>query len=408
MPKALKYLVLFAVVFTFGWESASYYILKKTVTDHVKQEEVSPVAALSSLISSGSERSDMTTFWQVWGLLQDYYVDEKAVDPTQMVYGATRGMVEALNDPFTVYMTPDETKEFDQSLNGQLEGIGAELTVREQQLVVVSTLKDSPAEKAKLQPGDIVFKIDGELTSNMTLFDAIMKIRGPMGSKVVLTIMRKGVADPFEISIERDTVNVDSVSMEDKGNGIYSLNVNQFNDTTKPEFEAKVKELLLLEPKGLILDLRYNGGGYLDISVDILSELLPGKVEAVTMKRRAESDNETLYASGEPKLGKVPLVVLINGGSASASEIVAGAIQDHKRGVLMGVQSFGKGSVQEVDKLNDGSSLRVTIAKWFTPNGRSIDHVGLTPDIEVKMTQADIDKDRDPQLDAAVKYLKNL
>jgi carboxyl-terminal processing protease len=411
IPKSLVYLLAFLVIFTFGWESASYYILKKQAdTNKVfKQEEVSPVAALSSLMTNTDEsKADLSVFWKVWDMVDELYVNETALDKQQMVYGSIKGMVASLGDPFTVYMTPDETKEFDQSLNGQLEGIGAELTVRDGNLIVVSPLKNSPAEKAGLQPGDIVYKIDGEMTSEMTLFDAITKIRGEKGTTVILTIVRESVKEPFEVPIARETVNVESVSMEDKKDGIYLISINQFNDTTKPEFEAKVKELLLLEPKGIILDLRYNGGGYLDSSVDIVSEFIKGVEDVVTIKRRADTDNETLRTSGLARLGDVPMVVLINQGSASASEIVAGAIQDHKRGILMGEQSFGKGSVQEVDKLPDGSSLRVTIAKWYTPLDKNIDQVGIKPDIEVKISDEDSAKDIDTQLDAAIKYLKEL
>jgi len=411
IPKSLVALLAFVVIFTFGWESASYYIIKKQAetSNDVKQEEVSPVAALSSLMSAGSEsKADLSVFWKVWEMVDELYVDQTALDRQQMVYGSIKGMVASLKDPYTVYMTPDETKEFDQSLNGQLEGIGAELTVREGNLIIVSPLKNSPAEKAKLQPGDIVYKIDGKMTSDMTLFDAIMKIRGEKGTTVILTIVRENEKEPFEVPIARDTVNVESVSMEDKKDGIYLVSINQFNDTTKPEFDDKVKELLLLEPKGIVMDLRYNGGGYLDISVDIVSEFMKGVEDVVTIKRREESDKETLRTSGLARLADVPLVVLINEGSASASEIVAGAIQDHKRGILMGEQSFGKGSVQEVDKLPDGSSLRVTIAKWYTPLDKNIDEVGIKPDIEVLISDEDAGKDIDPQLDAAVKYLKEL
>jgi carboxyl-terminal processing protease len=409
LRKPLSYIVLFLIVFVFGWESASYYIIQKQGSEkNVKQEEVSPVAALSSIIGSKQEKADLNIFWEVWDMLGQSYVDEGKLNNQNMVYGAIKGMVSSLDDPYTVYMTPDETNEFDQNLNGQLEGIGAELTVRDGALVVVYPLKNSPAEKAGLLPGDIVYKIDGQTTSDMTLFDAIMKIRGQKGTKVVLTIMRDKANEPLTVELVRDEVNVDSVSMLDKGNGIYYLTINQFNDTTKPEFDAKVKELLLLEPKGLVLDLRYNGGGYLDSAVDIASEFLKAKDKVSTIKRRSASDNEVLYTTGNPRLPTVPLVVLINGGSASSSEIVAGAIQDHKRGILMGETSFGKGSVQEVDKLSDGSSIRMTIAKWYTPNDKNVSGTGLKPDIEVKMTDADADKDKDPQLDEAIKYLQNL
>ena len=407
--KPFTYAILFVLVFMFGWESSSYYIVQKQGSQKiVKQSDVSPVAALSSIITSGSAKADLGVFWHVWDMLDQNYVDDGALNSQNMVYGAIKGMVSSLNDPYTVYMTPEETAEFERSLNGKLDGIGAELTVRNGNLIIVSPLKDSPAEKAKLLPGDIIYKIDGALSSEMTLFDAIMKIRGEKGTKVVLTIMRESVKQPFDVEIVRDNVNVDSVSMFDKGNGIFDISINQFNDTTKSEFEAKVKELLLQEPKGIILDLRYNGGGYLDTSVDVASEFLKGKVEVSTIKRREASDTETLYSYDTARLADVPLVVLINSGSASASEIVAGAIQDHKRGVIMGETSFGKGSVQEVDNLSDGSSIRMTIAKWFTPSGKNIDKEGIKPDIEVKLTDADAAKNVDPQMDAAIKYLRGL
>lgn len=413
--KFISYLLILGVVFLFGWESASYYILVKSADSHeVTQEEVSPMAAFSSIIDSTGHdsvedgRADLSIFWDVWDLLDEMYIDETSLDRQQMVYGAVKGMVAALDDPYTVYMDPNETKDFDQNLMGQLEGIGAELTVRDQALVVVTPLKNSPAETAGLKPGDIVYKIDGELTAEMTLFEAIMNIRGEKGTAVILTIIRGDIEDPFEVSIIRDTVNVESVDMEDLGDGIYLINIYQFNDNTTPEFEAKITELLLNEPKGLIIDLRNNGGGYLEISVDVLSEFLEGSKEAVTIKRRKDTDNETMFVSGNPSLPNVPMAVLINDGSASAAEIVAGALQDYKRAILIGETSFGKGSVQEVDKLNDGSSLRMTIARWYTPNGNNIDHVGITPDMPVEYTEDDYINGTDPVQDAAVEYLKNL
>lgn len=409
--RIISYLVIFGLVFLTGWEAASYYLSKNAHASGGTQQEVpSPVAALSSLLSSenGAMPADLSLYWNVWKNVSDLYVDETALDKQKMIYGSIKGMVASLDDPYTVFMTPDETKDFDESLNGTLEGIGAELTVKDQVLVIISPLKNSPAEKAGLLPADIVYKIDGNITSDMTLFEAITRIRGPKGTKVTLTILRKGKQDPFDVAITREAVNIDSVSMEDKGNGIYYIAINQFSDNTKTEFDNAIQNILLKEPKGIVLDLRYNGGGYLDISVDILSEFLKDKVEAVTIKRRDSKDDETLYVSGNAPLADVPLVVLVNQGSASASEIVAGAVQDHKRGIVMGEQTFGKGSVQEVDKLPDGSSLRITIAKWYTPGEKNISEVGITPDIVVEMTEDDVEAKRDPQLDAAVKYLQDL
>jgi carboxyl-terminal processing protease len=416
--RVISYVLIFGIVFVTGWESAGYYHARVAYSAQgsgTEQNVPSPVSALSSLLSSGnsnnlgtSEPADLTLFWKVWGMVTDSYVDQTALDDQSMVYGAIKGMVASMNDPYTVFMTPNETKDFNDSLNGTLEGIGAELTVKDQTLVVISPLKDSPAEKAGLLPGDVIYKIDGSLTSDMTLFDAITKIRGQKGTKVTLTILRKTKKDPFDVAIIRDNVSVDSVSWEDKGHGIFYIAINQFSDNTQAEFDDAVQKIVLQNPKGIILDLRYNGGGYLDASVSILSDFLAGKQSAVTIKKRDPSDNETMDVTGNAPLASVPLVVLVNAGSASASEIVAGAIQDHKRGIIMGEQTFGKGSVQEVDQLPDGSSLRITIAKWYTPNDKNISEVGITPDIVVPLTEQDSEAKKDPQLDAAMKYLQGL
>jgi len=414
--RIVSYLVIFSTVFFTGWESANWYRTAKMAKAGAQQSHLtqgqqhdnSPISALSSLLNSQNDQADLSLFWKVWKELFDIYVDERALDRQNMVYGAIKGMVSSLDDPYTVFMTPNETKDFDASLNGRLEGIGAELTVKNQALTVVSPIKNSPAERAGLLPGDIIYKIDGDLTTEMTLFEAITRIRGEKGTKVMLTILRKGNDKPFDVAITRDEVNIESVSMQDKGNGIYLIAIHEFSDNTKAEFDKAVQKIFLHEPKGMIIDLRYNGGGYLDTSVDLLSEFLKGRKEAVIIKKRQGKPDEPIFVSGNAVLGDIPLVVLVNKGSASASEIFAGAIQDHKRGLVIGEQTFGKGSVQEVDKLADGSSLRLTIAKWFTPGGRSISDVGITPDRAIPMSEKDIEAKKDPQLDEALKVLRGL
>ena len=239
----------------------------------------------------------------------------------------------------------------------------------------------------------------------MSLIDAIMGIRGEKGTTVTLTIIRENVDESFDVSIVRDSIDIESVTAEKLDGEIVYLSVNQFNDNTKEEFGKAISEMILEEPKGLIVDLRYNGGGYLDISVDLLSYLLPSETLAVTLKEIGEEDNE-YYTNGNPKVLDVPLVVIVNESSASASEIVAGAVQDHQRGIVLGTQSFGKGTVQEVETFFDNSSIRLTIAKWFTPNGRDIDKHGLTPDIIVEITEEDIVNEYDAQKEAAIEYLR--
>ncbi len=358
-------------------------------------------------IGTANENVSIKDLDEVWKRLQANYYDEKKLDAEKLKYGAVKGFVAAIGDPYTVFMTPDESKDFDDGLNGNLEGIGAELEVKEGKLVVVTPLKSSPAEKAGLKTNDIIFKIDGALAEELSLYDAVHRIRGKKGTAVTLTIIREKKSDPFEIKIVRAKVVIDSVTVKKLDGDIFHLTVNQFNDHTKTEFQNAVQKILLERARGIILDLRGNGGGYLDISVDMLSELLPGEKVASIIKRRDAKQNESVKTSGLSSLPDIPLVVLVNKGSASASEIVAGAVQDYKRGVIIGEKTFGKGSVQEISRLADGSNLRLTIAKWFTPLDRSIDDTGITPDKIVELTEADFKAEKDPQLDAAIQYLKS-
>ncbi|MBU1446277.1 S41 family peptidase [Patescibacteria group bacterium] len=395
----------FILFFLFGWKGAEFHYTSQNLlirADQGLQE--------NSLDTSNTGNTvDMNLYLDVRDEIELNYVDlEKAFDDENLLYGSIKGMVGSLDDPYTVFMNPEETKQFEDNLNGSLDGIGAELTVEDGFLKVVSPLKDSPAEAAGLKPGDIIFKIDGEITSEMTLFDAIMNIRGARGTSVVLTIIRENEVDPLEIEIIRDEILIESVTFEMMESDIAYISLNQFTDNTTAEFEEAVREILLNNPKGLILDLRYNGGGYLDIAVEIVSEFIDGYVPAVSMKTRHIAEDEIFYVKNNAKLGTLPLVVLVNNGSASAAEILAGAIQDHKRGIIMGEQTFGKGSVQEVIFLNDGSSLRMTIAKWLTPSGRDIDEVGIMPDRIIELTKEDMLAENDTQLNEALEYLNNL
>lgn len=345
---------------------------------------------------------------EVWRRLQSFYYDAAKLDQKNLEYNAVKGFVKGIGDPYTVFMPPDEAKEFGQELGGKLEGIGAQLEVKEDKIMVVAPLKNSPAEKAGVKAGDIIFKINNEMAQDMTLYEAVSRIRGKKGTQVTLTLIRENQSKPLEITITRDEVLIDTVTVKKIDGGIYHVAINQFNDHTKTEFQKAVEEILLAKAKAMVLDLRGNGGGFLDISIDILSEMIAGEKTVVIVKKRDETKNESIKTNGNARIPDLPLVVLVDKGSASASEIVAGAIQDYKRGIVIGEKTFGKGSVQELVDLNDGSSLRMTIAKWFTPLSRSIDEVGIMPDKEVKFTEEDAKLDRDPQLDAAIRYLKSL
>jgi carboxyl-terminal processing protease len=400
-----SYIAIFGIVFVGGLMVGNSLPNKVLSTNYNSNTNV-----LETTTDKTATQGDLNlnTLWEVRKLLKDKYIHTENLKDQEMAWGAVKGMVSALNDPYTEYMDPKETKDFDEGLNSELQGIGAELTVKNQLLTVVSTVKDSPAQKAGLQPNDVVYKIDGKTAADMTLYDAITSIRGEPGTSVTLSLLRKGKDKPFDLSITRQKITVASVTSEEKEKGIWHVSINQFSDDTKAEFNRIMDEIKTKNPKGIILDLRFNGGGYLEGAVDILSSFIRGDKTVVNIEYRDQTQNENLKTSGNAQFPDLPLVVLINKGSASASEIVSLAIQELKRGVLIGEQSFGKGTVQEVDPLPDGSSLRYTIAKWNSPGGKNVNGVGIKPDIEVAPKEGDDEKNIDRQLDAAVNYLKNL
>ncbi len=359
-----------------------------------------------TVLADPEQEVDLTILWDVWKRLQTYYIAPDELKINDMVYGAVHGAVEAVGDPYTVFMTPVENREFQSALSGDLEGIGAELVLRDGVIIVVAPIKSSPAAKAGLLPQDIIAKVNGEDIAGMRLDEVVAKIRGKKGTSVTLTVYRDAEAEPLDFTIVRDSIHIPSVDskvIETESGSIAYIELNFFGDESVHEMR---KAMTALDPKkiqGLVLDLRFNGGGLLDAAVDIVSMFLKeGKVVEV---QRRDADLETHFVNGQPLLPNVPMVVLINEGSASASEIVAGALQDHKRATIVGTQSFGKGTVQEVIDLPGGASLRVTIARWLTPNGLNLGKKGVTPDIVVKRTTKDYENDVDPQLEKAEEVL---
>lgn len=367
---------------------------------------------LSTLSGSGKviggdpeEEVDISLLWSVWRLLQSTYIAPEALTTNTMVYGAVSGMVDSIGDPYTLFMTPKDTQSFDDAMSGTLEGIGAQLDFSDGHVTVVAPLKGSPAEKAGLQSRDVILKVNDTETEGLRLDDVVMLIRGPKGSSVELTVDRNNVAKPVVLTVVRDSIHIPSVESKvlktDKGTlGVVAL--NQFGDDSM----AEVKKALLSFPKtiqGVVLDLRFNGGGYLEGAVELVS-MFQKTGTVVTVQARGV-EPEVHNVSGKTLLPDTPMVVLINGGSASAAEIAAGALQDSKRAKIIGVQSFGKGTVQEILELTGGSSLRVTIAKWLTPSGNDIGKKGITPDIVVDRTIEEYKADKDPQMDAAAAWL---
>lgn len=342
----------------------------------------------------------------IWRLLQKHYIMPENLKVQPMLFGAAAGMVNAVGDRYTTFMTPVRNNNFQRTLQGRLEGIGAELTMTEGKVVVVAPLKGSPAIRAGLQAEDIISMVDAVDIAGETLAQVVQRIRGPQGSKVVLTIVREDTPEPFDISIVRDEITVPSAEgeiLETASGSVGYISINQFGEATARELEEVEKEFLDKDLDGLILDVRFNGGGYLERASEITSLFLQqGKVVSVA---RRTGEPEHHYVNGRPLDTEIPLVVLINEGSASASEILAGALQDAGRATVIGVTSFGKGTIQEVFELPGGSSLRVTTARWLTPNGTDLSKEGITPNIYVDRTNEQIQAGIDPQKDAALEWL---
>lgn len=352
--------------------------------------------------------SDLQTlfqpFWEAWNLVHEEYVDQP-VDNVTLMQGAIRGMMDSLGDPHTSYMDPQTYTAANESLAGSYEGIGAWVDTTSDYLTIISPIPGSPAEKVGLLPGDKITGIDGK---DMTGIDAALvrqKVLGPAGTKVVLTIAREGETDPLTFTITREKIVVKSASGKMLDNGIGYIQITTFGDNTTAELQDTLKTLMAQKPKGLIIDLRNNGGGYLQTAIEVASEFIPDGV--VLYEQYGNGERKTYDVLGNGQATQIPLVVLINEGTASASEIVSGAIQDHGRGKLVGVTSYGKGSVQNwVPLSNDQGAVRITIAKWLTPNERSINGIGLTPDYKVELTDAEIKANQDPQLDKAIEVLQ--
>ncbi|HVW66950.1 MAG TPA: S41 family peptidase [Candidatus Peribacteraceae bacterium] len=363
-------------------------------------------SASGALLNNPQSQANMSVFWQVWNLLNTHYNYPDQINAQQMVYGATKGMVDSVGDPYTYFMTPQENQQFQDLLSGELQGIGAELTLKNGEVKVVSIIKGSPAEKAKLLPGDIITQVNKKTLENMSLNDIVMLIRGKKGTSVTLTVYRGTETQPRTFTIVRDTIQVPSVDYSVKQTATGSvgvLTINEFGDSTIREVQSALKDVPNQNLKGLIIDLRDNGGGYLDGAVSLVSMFVKeGKVVTVDSHDQGQ---EVHYVTGNPILPTIPLVVLVNGGTASASEITAGALQDNGRAKIIGTQTFGKGTVQEVLDLPDGSSLRVTIARWLTPKGRDLGKEGVTPDIQIDRTDADYEAGNDPQMTAALEWI---
>ncbi len=367
------------------------------------EEGVSVVVNFNRL-APRSNSADFNQFWQVWDRVKAKYVKQPVKD-ADLFYGAMQGMVMSLGDPYSVYMPPQTAEEFNKDLSGELEGIGAEIGVKNNQLQVIAPLPDSPAAKAGLRPADKILSVNDEITAGMDVGTAVSKIRGQGGTQVKLLIGREGWPQPKDITITRAKIIVPSILYTERPDGIAHVRIMQFNEDTMKTFGKYVKKIKRDGVKGVILDLRNNPGGYLQASIEMASEWV--KEGLIVSEKGLDGMNKEHATIGAHRLEGVKTAVLVNKGSASASEIVAGALQDHKLATVLGEKTFGKGSVQDFEMFPDGSALKLTVAEWYTPNGRNINKEGIAPDIEVKEDWENEKVGEDALIDKAVEVLKN-
>ncbi len=364
----------------------------------------------SEPVEAAPTRPELAEFWKVWDLLEEKYATGSTttdISKEDRVRGAIQGLVDAYGDPYTVYFPPEEASVFDENISGNFSGVGMEVGLREKLITVIAPLPDTPAEKAGILAGDVIVKINGTSTEGMRIDEAVSLIRGEKGTVVNLQIFRAGEDEFLNIPVTRDTINIPTVKTEKVGD-TFIIAIYSFNAIAEEQMQNALKEFVDSRTKNLVLDLRGNPGGYLQSAVSIASYFLPaGKI--VVQEQFGESASDEVFRSQGRLIKEFTpknFVVLVDNGSASASEILAGALKDHGVATIIGTQTFGKGSVQELVKLDGDASVKITVARWLTPNGTSISQGGLAPDIVIERTPEDRVAEKDPQKDAAIDFLK--
>lgn len=370
-------------------------------------------AAATGLVNEQTDKPsgiDFSPFWKAWNLINEKYVaassTAKKVGDQEKVYGAIEGLAASLGDPYTVFFPPVESDMFQADIRGNFEGVGMEVLAQNGTVTVIAPLKNSPAERAGMKSGDKILRIDGETTSGLSTEDAVSRIRGEGGTKVTLTIARDGVKQPFDVAITRAVIDLPVIDTEHLPGGIFKISLYSFSATSPNLFRQALREFILSGDQKLILDMRGNPGGYLEAAIDMASWFMPAS-KVVVKEDFAGTKDEKVYRSRGYDIftDKLKFVILVDKGSASAAEILAGALQEQGEAVLVGEQTFGKGSVQELVDLTADTSLKITVARWLTPLGNSISAKGVTPDYVVPFTAADQAADRDPQLEKAIEIL---
>ena len=361
-------------------------------------------ARRAEAVLTADQQARFQVFWEAWGLLEREFYNRPALDSQVMTYGALKGLVESLGDPHTIFSTPTEREAQDVSLRGSFDGVGVQVDQRDGVLRVVAPIEGSPAEQAGIRAGDVIRAVDGKTVKDLTLQEVVQLIRGPRGTTVTLTIVRDGEPAPLEVQIQRAEIKLQSVRARMLDGGLGYLRITSFSSSTGADAVAAVSQLMASDPRGLVVDVRSNPGGYLSAAVDVASQFMSDGV--VLYQQSASGSRQEYRSKAGGRATTLPVVVLIDRGSASASEIVAAALRDNGRAVLIGEPSYGKGTVQTVHRLSDSSGLRVTSAQWLTPSGRPLERNGLQPDLLVSGSVAD-QAAGDAQLAAAVRYLQD-
>lgn len=381
----------------------------KAAGDEPGAQSASIFSALFGANAAPDTDADLSEFWRVWNLMEEKFVAASSTDTVSdedRLHGAIQGLVRSYDDPYSVFLPPQDAEQFGENIAGNFGGVGMEVGIRDSLVTIISPLPNTPAEAAGLVAGDVIVEIDGKSTEGMSIDEAVRLIRGEKGTDVELSIFREGAGQLLEISVTRDTITIPTIETELRDDA-FVISLYSFNALAEMRMQEALREYTQSGTKKLILDLRGNPGGYLQSAVAISSYFLPAG-EVVVREQFGDGQSEEVYRSQGRTLRQFApeeMVVLVNGGSASASEIVAGALQDYGVATLIGETTFGKGSVQELVELPDGSSLKVTVARWLTPDGRSISLKGLEPDVVVERTVEQLQNDEDPQLDAAIEWV---
>jgi carboxyl-terminal processing protease len=396
----IQFLVVAVIFFAVG-----YALGQKKI--EILQKGTAPQINVVNKYAPETQNVDFALFWSVFETLPQKFLDKSAIDSQKLLYGAISGMVRSLGDPYTAFLDPKQNEAIKSELAGSYEGVGIQIGFnREKRLVVIAPLKGTPAAAVGLAPRDLILKIDKRETFDLSLPEAVDLIRGPAGSRVKLVLQHENADKTFEVEIERAKIDVKSVEIDfvdGRGGQVAIIKVSRFGDKTDSEWDSAVSQILQKGVRGVVVDMRNNPGGLLSSSVHLASEFIKG---TVVKQEFADGSLGSIAVDHTGKLLTLPVAVLVNGGSASASEIFAGAIQDGRRGKIVGEKTFGKGTVQDVVDFAGGSGLHVTIAKWLTPKGTSINGTGITPDVIIEQTQEDIDADFDPQLDQALELVQ--